>query len=72
MGLYKVPKDMSEMSVKRENQRVKTWGTGGERGRGVLTHSEVQCSYLSLLHSDAIYQEQVPLKDILSTPRGGG
>lgn len=28
MGLYKVPKDMNEMSVKRENQRVKIWGIG--------------------------------------------
>lgn len=62
MGLYKVPKDMNEMSVKRENQRVKIWGIG-EGGAGALTRSEGQCSHLSLLHSYAIYQVQVPLKE---------
>lgn len=33
-----VPKDMSEMSVKREKQKVKTWGLGRVEGGNRDTH----------------------------------
>ena len=51
------------MSVKREKQKVKTWGPGRMGGGNRDTRSEVQRTHLSLLHSDAIYQVQVPLEE---------